>query len=126
MKRFTKGIAFAIVCTLGYCACTSNFGRQTNGRQIVVPDDSLEVFCGKRILCGDTLPGIVSIAAADKYIIAISDERTPLFTVLSKKGGRVVDFGYKGHAYTEFQTTAVLKQYTNDGCIVVNDVNSRK
>lgn len=126
MKRLIKKSISAFVCALCCYACTLNTKQNDKEMSVVKPKDNIVTLRGERILNGDTLPGVVGVVVADKYILTVSDERTPLFTVLTKNGTRVVDFGHKGHATSEFTTTSILKQYTKDGCIVANDINANK
>lgn len=126
MKQLIKKDVIACVCALCCYACTLSVKQNDATVSVVMPDDTIETLRGERILYGDTLPGVLGIVVADKYILTISDERTPLFTVLTKNGNRVADFGHKGHAANEFTTTSILKQYTEDGCVIADDVNANK
>ena len=126
MKRLIKKDIIAFVCVLCCSACTLNTKQNDKAISVVKPKDNIVTLRGERILLGDTLPGVLGIVVADNYILTISDERTPLFTALTKNGTRVADFGHKGHATSEFTTTSVLKQYTEDGCVVANDINAHK
>lgn len=126
MRQPIKTYRIALACTLCFWACTTNTKWPNEDISFIMPEDKIETMQGERILYGDTLPGVLGIVIADKYIVTISDERDPLFTVLTSNGDRVADFGHIGHATTEFLTASILKQYTKDGCIVADDVNANK
>ena len=126
MKRLIKKDIITFVFVLCCSACTLNTKQNDKHLSSVKPKDNIVTLRGEMMLLGDTLPGVLGIVVADKYILTVSDERTPLFTALTKNGARVADFGHKGHATSEFTTTSILKQYTEDGCIVANDINANK
>lgn len=126
MKRTIEKSVMVFMFALCCEACTLGTKQYNNDVSAVMPDDKPETLDGMRILHGDTLPGILGVVSTDNYIVTISDDRDPIFTVLTKDGTRVADFGHKGHSDAEFLTTSVLKQYTTDGCVVVNDVNAAR
>lgn len=119
---FSKKCALVFVSALCFCACR----QKGNVESVIKPEDTMETIQGKRIVCEDTFPGILDVVVADKYLVTISNNRTPLFSVLTKDGTHVSDFGYKGHSNSEFMTCSLLKQYTKDGCLVADDINANK
>lgn len=85
MKRLIKKDIITFVCVLCCSACTLNTKQNDKHLSIVKPKDNIVTLRGEMILLGDTLPGVLGIVVADKYILTVSDERTPLFTALTKK-----------------------------------------
>lgn len=81
---------------------------------------------GELFIIGDSVPGVVGIVATPQQLITIHDDVPYYFTAFAYNGRKLLSFGTKGHSANEFLTNDLLKQYTHDGCLVLNDVNSRQ
>lgn len=109
-----------------FCGCNTRESSLFCDNHNIVHPQQIDTINGNAIIKGDSLPGAVGIIVTPMQFVLIHDDTPFLFSAFSHDGKFLLSFGAKGHSSSEILTNDLIKQYTSDGYLVVNDVNSRK
>lgn len=124
--RTRIGLLFWGILLLQFPSCNrSSKSVYCDNHVVVHPQEQLvDTIKGNLLINGDSIPGIVGIVVTPKLLLTIHDDMPFLFSAYTYDGTKVLTFGTKGHSKREFLTNDLIKQYTQNGYVVVNDVNN--